>query len=97
MKPTVQPAHQPGTDQMDGKMAGRSIPTGQLAVATMSLLVAVAFSIGSRAVTAQPVGEVFQDCEVCPQMIVVPGAGLAWARRRRRREGTTTKALDESW
>lgn len=69
----MSPMRLPWTDPMDLATAGRSMATGSIGVAALSLAVGVAFLTGSRAAVAQEVGEVFQDCEVCPQMIVVPG------------------------
>ena len=57
---------------MDRILAGAE--TGR--VAALMLALGVAIGAGARPSEAQRLGEVFRDCEVCPQMVVVPAGSF---------------------
>ncbi len=62
-----------GTNAMNAVMANRSILPGRISPAALAMGFAVAVWMGGEPVAAQEAGEVFQDCDMCPQMVVVPG------------------------
>lgn len=54
-------------------MAPKGTTDGSVALVALALSLSGAMWPGAQAAAAQEVGEAFRDCDVCPEMVVVPG------------------------